>query len=682
MHSHVFRTFGFRVSISGFQISNFKSGISIINRQSPMKMTFACLYIAAFPIQAVVRLEPELRERAVIIVEPEPPPSRVFALNEAARKAGAECGMSQVEAAGFKGLIVRRRSHAAEASAHAALLDLARSFSPRFEDVAVDTVVLDLAGLEALLGAAGEMAQQLAECSRKLGFDANVALAPNPDAARLAARGWVGISLIGEGEEANRLSELPVEVLELSPEMQETLERWGIRTFGALAALPSAELSERLGQEGICLQRLARGGALRALVPAEEPLHFEEAMDLDDPVAEIEPLAFVLGRLLNQLCARLAARGRATQELRLVLGVDTSKDESAEESQKSKVESRGSKVEGSATFSFQPSTFNFFEPRTPNPESRLLRLPVPTQDSRLLLKLWLLELEAHPPSAPVLKVAITAEPTWPRVTQGDLFLPRAPDPQKLELTLARLRGVVGEGKAGSPELLDTHRPDAFRIREFWIRAAERVAARSRRLKVESGKSNIEAKPAFDFKRSMFNSRTPNPEPRTPILLRLFRPPLAVSVKVQADRPVHLESRYVRGRVASVAGPWRTSGGWWTDDSWERDEWDVEIAGVSRQLSVVKQNVVNLTASPMACHAERSEASLHFVSQAYEKCRDSSLALRMTGRRIWETASDTMYGCPRSVEKVESRRLKVDRVRCYRLYHDLTNGQWFVGGLYD
>jgi protein ImuB len=647
-----------------------------------MKMTFACLYIAAFPVQAVVRLEPELRERAVIIVEPEPPPSRVFALNEAARKAGAECGMSQAEAAGFKGLKVRRRSHAAEASAHAALLDLARSFSPRFEDMAVDTVVLDLAGLEALLGAAGEMAQQLAERARELGFDANVAMAPNPDAARLAARGWVGISLIGEGEEANRLSELPVEVLAPSPEMQETLERWGIRTFGALAALPSVELSERLGQEGIRLQRLARGGALRALVPAEEPLHFEEAIDLDYPVAEIEPLAFILGRLLNQLCARLAARGRATQELRLVLGVDASMDESAEESQKSKVESRGSKIEGDATFNFQPATFNFFESRTPNPEARALRLPVPTQDSRLLLKLWLLELEAHPPSAPVLKVAIAAEPTRPRVTQGDLFLPRAPDPQKLELTLARLRGVVGEGKAGSPELLDTHRPDAFRIRKFWIRAAERVAARSRRLKGESQRSKLEIRnskfgllnPAsHEFRVSNFYFRN---------TLRLFRPPLAVSVKVQADRPVHLESRYVRGRVASVAGPWRTSGGWWTDDSWERDEWDVEIAGVSRQLSVVKQNVVNLTASPMACHAERSEASLHFVSQAYEKCRDSSLALRMTGRRIWETASDTMYGCPRSVEKVESRRLKVDRVRCYRLYHDLTNGQWFVGGLYD
>jgi protein ImuB len=603
-------------------------------------MNFACLYIATFPVQAVVRLEPELRERAVIIVEPEPPPSRVVALNEAARKAGAVCGMSQVEAAGFKGVEVRRRSHAAEDSTHAALLDLARSFSPRFEDVAADTVVLDLAGFEAFLGTAGEIAQQLAERARRLGFDANVALAPNPDAARLAARGWAGIALIGEGEEANRLSELPVEVLEPQLEMQETLERWGIRTFGALAALPAAELSERLGQEGSRLQRLARGGALRALVPAEEPLHFEEAMDLDYPVAEIEPLAFILGGLFNQLCARLTARGRATQELRLVLGVDPSWDESEKvERQKSKVESQGSKVEsnttcriegrewkveGGATFNFQPSTFNFFEPRTPSPESRTLRLPVPTQDPRLLLKLWLLELQAHPPSAPVLKVAIMAEPTWPRVAQGDLFLPRAPDPQKLELTLARLKGVVGEDKGGSPELLDTHRPDAFRMQKFGIWSVE--PAKSRRSKVEGQRSKIGPTVTSDSQDSMFNYRIPNPESRIPILLRLFRPPLVASVEVQAGHPIRVDSHQVSGRVISIAGPWRTAGGWWTDDSWERDEWDVEIVVVRRQLSVVSY--------------------------------------------------------PQHVEKVESRKLKIKRVCCYRLYCDLREGHWFVGGVYD
>lgn len=545
-------------------------------------MNFACLYIPDFHAQAVIRSEPSLRNRAVALVEREPPPFRVFASNEAARKAGADCGMSRVEVAGIPGVEVRQRSQAAEASAQAALLDLAQSFSPRFEHVAADTVVLDLAGLEALLGTAEKGARRLAAQAQELGLAASVALAANPDAARIAARGFTGITIIGEGEEAERLGKLPVETLDLSPDMQETLARWGIRTFSTLAALPAAELSERLGQEGIRLQTLARGGSLRALVPAGEPLHFEEALDLEDPIAEIEPLAFILGRLLNQLCARLSARGRATEELRLVVGVDNScAAEGAQvESQESKVEGLKSKVKngGSGTFDFQLSTFNFFTPRPPRFESRTLRLPVPTRDSRLLLKLWMLELEAHPPSAPVLKLAITAEPTRPRIAQGDLFLPRAPDPQKLELTLARLRGVVGEGKAGSPELLDTHRPDAFLMVPF---GGSKLEARSSKFEDRNPKIHLSKSRSLDFRFSFFKFQT---------TLRLFRPPIEARVEMQNGRPVRLESHRVRGRIVSAAGPWRTSGGWWTDNPWEHDEWDVEVRSVVRRpLSVAGAN---------------------------------------------------------------------------------------------
>jgi protein ImuB len=563
-------------------------------------MNFACLYLADFPVQAVVRGEPELHGRAVAVMEPEPPPFRVFALNEAARTAGAENGMSRVEVALLQEVEVRRRSPAAEVSAHAALLDLARSFSPRFEDVAADTVVLDLGGLETLLGSAAKVAQGLAARARELGMDANLALAPNPDAARLAARGFAGITLIGEDEEADRLGGLPVEVLDPSLEMQETLARWGIRTFRALAALPAAELSERLGQEGVRLQTLARGGALRALVPAEEPLHFEEAMDLEYPVAEIEPLAFILSRLLNQLCVRLGARGRATQELRLALALEGGHE---------------NRIRNPEIRSQKPET----NPKS-NPESRTLRLPVPTRDSKLLLKLWLFDLEARPPSAPVLKVAITAEPTRPRVAQGDLFLPRAPDPQKLGLTLARLKGVVGEGKTGSPELLDTNRPDAFRMQSF--AEVGNTVFESRKSKAASRNSKF-GRPetgSHDFRSSIFDLRT------SKLTFRLFRPPLAASVEVQDGRLVRLESRHLRGRVVWASGPWHTSGDWWTGRPWDCEEWDVEVSVVSGQWSVVSGS--------------------------------------------------------RSISGIESRKSRVKRIHLYRIYRDLRDGLWFVSGLYD
>lgn len=593
-------------------------------------MTFACLHIPDFYAQAVARLEPELRGRALAVVETAPPPFRVFALNETARRAGAEPGMSRVEVAEIPGVEVRRRSPAAEESAHAALLDLARSFSPRFEDLAVDAVTLDLAGLEALLGTPEEIAQRIGESARELGLEANVALAPNPDAARLGARGFAGITLIGAGEESDRLGGLPVSVLDPAPELLETLDRWGIRTFRALAALPPTELSERLGQEGIRLQRLARGARLRALVPAPEPLHFEEAMDLDYPVAELDPLAFILGRLLNQLCTRLAARGRATQELRLVLGVEEV------DRQQSTVESRQSL-----------DSLDFFTPRAPNPESRILRLPFPTCNARLLLKLWLLDLEARPPSAPVLKVALKAEPVWPRVAQGDLFLPRAPDPQKLELTLTRLKGVVGEEQAGSPELLDTHRPDAFRVSWFAVEVREdrrKARLEGRELKVKrqkaKGKKQKAANSSLEPRFSKPDSQLPTLDSRPSMALRLFRPPLAAQVELRDGRPVRVEARsgrgssargtVVRGHVTASAGPWRTSGDWWTDHPWERDEWDVEV--VSCQWSVVSRR-------------------------------------------------PSVVSCLGSIG-VEKRRSKVETTQLYRIYRDLKKEQWFVEGLYD
>ena len=72
--------------------------------------------------------------------------------------------------------------------------------------------------------------------------------------------------------------------------------------------MPEIALSERLGQEGIRLQQLARGCSSRSLVPVEPPLIFEEAIELEYPLVLLEPLAFLLGRLLEQLCARLGAR--------------------------------------------------------------------------------------------------------------------------------------------------------------------------------------------------------------------------------------------------------------------------------------------------------------------------------------------------------------------------------------
>jgi len=286
----------------------------------------AAIYVPDFLVAAVVRLEPSLRGKAVAVLEGKPPVVTVAAMNEAAAQAGIEPGMTKLQAAAYP-VELRLRSPAQEAAAHAALLDCAQAFSPRVEDTAADTIVLDIAGLERLCGPPAKVAQDLARRASELGLEANVAVAANPDAAVHAARGFAGVTIIPAGKQAEHLGTLPVDVLAVAPEILETLDRWGVRNLRALAALPEVAMVERLGQEGLRLQKLARGAVERPLVPAEPPLEFEETMELEHAVALLEPLAFVLGRLLEQLCARLEARALATNELRLTLVLDTAQIE-------------------------------------------------------------------------------------------------------------------------------------------------------------------------------------------------------------------------------------------------------------------------------------------------------------------------------------------------------------------
>jgi len=469
-------------------------------------MAFASIFVPGFSVQAVVRAEPALRDCAIALVDGTPPLWNVIAANEAAVDAGITLGMAKAQAEQFSGVEIRRRSRAQEDSTHTVLLDLGWSISPRIEDTAPDTITLDLAGLHSLFGSEEEIARQLTGGASRFGLTTQVALASNPDVAIHAARGFPGITLIPPGEESQRLGGLPLGVLSPSVEVLETLERWGVRTCQALAALPVLELSERLGQEGVRLHELARGVRSRFLVLAEPTLHFVEEMELEHSVAELEPLAFLLGRLLDQLCARLAARSLAASAIRLQFRLETR----------------------------PPSTFE-----------KVLSLPVPMRDAKMLLKLVRLQLQAGPPTAPILKLVLAADPTRPRVTRGGLFLPRGPDPEKLELTVARLANLVGDGNIGSPELVDTHRPGEFRVRRFLPLGA-----------VENQHRKNETAPGAGF--------------------RVFRPAPRASVVLRDGRPARVSFRGLGGDVAAASGPWRTSGDWWREDSWQQDEWDLEI----------------------------------------------------------------------------------------------------------
>jgi protein ImuB len=160
---------------------------------------FASIFIPHFHVQALVRNEPELLEKAVAVVDGTPPMLKVFGANDAALRAGVELGMARLKVEHFFKVIVRQRSSAQEASAHAALLDCANAFSPRVEDTAADTVVIDLEGLERLFGSYHQIAAQIYDQAILVGLQPHVAVASNPDAAIHAARGFEGIIVVPGG---------------------------------------------------------------------------------------------------------------------------------------------------------------------------------------------------------------------------------------------------------------------------------------------------------------------------------------------------------------------------------------------------------------------------------------------------------------------------------------------------
>src|SRR5579884_1047499 len=188
-------------------------------------MSFACIYVPDFPVQAALRLEgKETRDvPAAILDGPESLP-RVFAANELARKMGIRIGMTRLQAEACGNALLRKRQVPQEESAQVALLDCGYGFSPRVESTGAGIVVVDLAGTVRLWGTEDKAGQELARRTRACGFEAHVGIAANPDAAQCAAVGFQGVTAIAPGEEAAALASLPIEVLHPDEEILEALD--------------------------------------------------------------------------------------------------------------------------------------------------------------------------------------------------------------------------------------------------------------------------------------------------------------------------------------------------------------------------------------------------------------------------------------------------------------------------
>jgi protein ImuB len=400
-----------------------------------------------------------------------------------------------------------------------ALLALALDFSPKVERVSDDTVVFSILPLQKLFGTSYQLASEIARYGYERDVTANLAIASNPDTAILLARTYSGVTFVASGCESEKLGPVLltqlVEHTSADPSILETLERWGLRSCGDVAALPEKGLVERFGIAGLHLRNLALGRVNRPLFITIEETKYQEKVELDYSIQTLEPLLFLLSRALGEMCGRLRSQFRAARLLHLKLFLSHQLDET--------------------------------ETRTPEAGNQYeceLEFPVPLSDSHAILKVLQLYLEHNGPRSSVSGFNLQLSPVAPKRVQNGLFLPPTPAPDKLQITLARIAGIVGEENVGSPELLNTHRPDAFRLRPLVLRENPR-----------------------------FQSSVP---PGLKLAMRIFRPALYARVRLADQRPKQVVASGVEGEVIEAAGPWRTSGDWWTDLPWARDEWDVEL----------------------------------------------------------------------------------------------------------
>jgi protein ImuB len=401
-----------------------------------------------------------------------------------------------------------------EATARGALFQCAADFSPLVEDRSAEQeflCVIDISGTEKLFGQPAHLAGTLSEQVRGLGFTASIAVSSNFEAAICLARGISKrtITITGVGTEAIALAPLPITVPALPKHIAETLASWGIHTLGMLATLSEEALISRLGQTAKRLSLLARGEMPHHFVPIEAAFTLAEHIELDTAAELLESLLVVMSVMLEQVIQRAASRILALASITVTL-----------------------QLEGSRT------------------HVRTIRPPLPSTDRKLWLKLIRLDLEAYPPDKPITAITVAAETGSLNKVQLGLFSPQLPEPINLDITLRRIKCIVGENSVGCAVLEDKHKPDSFKVVPFDITC---------------------------------RTLRPNQSSTIKTATRKLRPPVSLSIKLNDQRPSSFlyEKNYFK--VEQAYGPWNLSGEWWSAKPWSYEQWDLVCRAPGNRL---------------------------------------------------------------------------------------------------
>ncbi|HLC43349.1 MAG TPA: DNA polymerase Y family protein, partial [Methylomirabilota bacterium] len=284
---------------------------------------WACVDIPAFPLQLLLRRNPEWRAYSAAVVEEDKPQAPILWVNEKARQFGILPGLRYAAGLSLTADLRAGVVSAAEIEKEVKLLaEQLMRFTPEVEPCFEEPGVfwLNAAGLDRLYASLDKWARLIVAELERAGFRATVVVGFTRFGSYAIARARQGVVMIDNpSKERENARRVQLDRLNIAPDFRDTLLKLGVRSVGALLSLPAEGIHERFGPEAYRLYRMAAGDLWAPLQPhpAEEPIR--QSLAFDDPESDVMRLLFLVKQLLHPLLTALAAREEALAELSLRL---------------------------------------------------------------------------------------------------------------------------------------------------------------------------------------------------------------------------------------------------------------------------------------------------------------------------------------------------------------------------
>lgn len=279
----------------------------------------ACLAIPGFALRAALRARPGLALRPAALA---PAPGReplIGPVTAAADEAGVRPGMRLGEAlATCPSLVLVEQDPAAAEQAWEEILRRLEDCGLAVDSAEPGCVFFETRGVERLYGGLTS-ALERALAAVGAAWDPRAGAAERRFTALAAANvARPGQALVvADGQAADFLAPLPLDLLPLAAAEQQELRELGVRRLGELARLPAPAVAERLGPEGRRAWRLARGGRRSRVRGRRPPAEIVERLEFPEAVGNELTLRRALGTLVERALARPERRDRFVRKLAL-----------------------------------------------------------------------------------------------------------------------------------------------------------------------------------------------------------------------------------------------------------------------------------------------------------------------------------------------------------------------------